>query len=96
VAQVVTPADPTEADQREVFTSLADQGQLPGRTFDDIRPSLTRELLGRHLGLRNALLDAMHRYHVVVNPRYAPVAFPVEIRLGEQVSAYVQLPLVER
>ena len=96
LTQAVDPVTPTEADQREVFDSLVDQGQLAGRKFEQIQVSLTAELLGRHLGLRNVLIDAVERYHVVVNPRYAPLSLPVEIQLGSQMSAYVMISLVKR
>jgi hypothetical protein len=88
----VTPIEPTEADQREVYESLTVNGQPIPNPFDEVRPFLTKESIGRPLALRTVFTDMLAAAKVTVNPRYAPLRYPVQVRVG-QVTGFVSLPL---
>ena len=81
-ATSVEPVEPTEADQREAFSSLRVQGNRIPNGFAQVRPYLTRETIGRQLALRGTLADLLADGDVVVNPKYAPVTYPVPIQIG--------------
>lgn len=97
LAATVAPADPTEAQQRDVYDSLVALGvNVP---FEEVRPSLTRDAIGREVELAGLLRSSIVRYHVVVNPRYAPLTYRIPVRIptpAGQVSAYVSVPLSGR
>ncbi len=93
LAGTVAPVEPSEAEQREVYDNLSYDGELPA--FDQVRQYLNREALGQELGLRGVLADGVQRFHVEVNPRYAPLAYQIPIQLG-QVSGYVSVPILSR
>lgn len=71
-------AQPTEADLRDMYARAVSAGLAePGR-YDDFAASIVGvDGLGEALAERNELADAARRYRVVVNPRYAPLEYPV-------------------
>jgi hypothetical protein len=92
IEQTVAPVDPTEADQREVYQNLTINGQPVTDPFENVQQFLTAETIGRSLGVRKVLSEQLDRSDVVVNPRYTPMRFPIEVRVG-QVPGVVYLPL---
>jgi hypothetical protein len=91
------PVQPSEAQQREVFTNLLVNGQSGVDDFERVRPLLTQDVIGAQLALRDALREAAVRYHVTVNPRYAPLAYPIKFVVaataGLTVSSSLAVPL---
>jgi hypothetical protein len=80
----VAPATPTEADVKAVYAGyrrLQEQsGQPGGYTEEELKAQIvTNESFRRGLGVRNELMAAAQRYGLVVNPRYAPLEFPLAI-----------------
>jgi hypothetical protein len=64
--------------------------------FEKVQPLLDSQHLGKELGLRGWLVTGVHRYHVVVNPKYASAGYPIAVTLSDsqadQVSAYLSVP----
>ena len=87
---------PTEADQRAAYLTLTDQNGPLKASFNEVRSSLTQELLGQRLGMRDLLVAGVHRYHVVVNPKYAPLDFRLTFQLGSAAEGYVAVPFETR
>jgi hypothetical protein len=90
--QTVTPVNPSEADQREVYKNLTVNGQPVTDPFENVQQYLTTETIGRSLGVRKVLSEHIDKSNVVVNPRYTPMRFPIEVRVG-QVPGVVYMPL---
>ena len=81
----LTPVDPTEAEQREVYSHVdAGGGQL--RPFEDVRDQLGKDAIGLPIALQRELKELVVAGKVQVNPRYAPVSFPVNVRLNGATS----------
>jgi hypothetical protein len=71
-----TAATPTDADFREMYKNLTDQGLTLG--YDQTKAQLQQVAsIGPGLGLRNALDDAIKRFGVQVNPVYGSVDYPL-------------------
>ena len=86
-----TVVEPTEADQREVYSHLSVGGrQLP--PFDEVRQYLTKESIGAELGLRTTLSDLLAAAKVQVNPLYTPLLYPIPVQIG-QVPGFILAPL---
>jgi hypothetical protein len=88
--KTVTPAEPTEADQRAVY-GLLDAGGRALPPFEEVRQYLTKESIGAQLALRSELSGLLKAANVQVNPRYAPLVFPIGVQIG-QVPGSVLLP----
>lgn len=88
----VAPIEPTEADQREVFNNLSVNGGKLEESFEEVKPYLTMEAIGGALAVRTTLQDAIKGADVTVNPRYAPLVYPVQLQIG-QVNGWVSIPL---
>jgi len=87
IAQTVTPVEPTEADQREVHSSLTVDGQRITNPFEDVRGRLTKETIGVPLAIRKALADEVAKSDVTVNPRYAPLVFPIQVTVSNAMGS---------
>lgn len=89
-----TAATPTDADFREMYKNLTDQGLTLG--YDQTKTQLQQvPAVGPGLGLRNALADAAKRYGVQVNPVYGSVDYPLVAISDSNGQAYplLYLPL---
>jgi hypothetical protein len=73
VRQAAAPAEPTEADKRELATVLLGAGA----TQSDVSRFLDSPQFKQSLGFRNALRDGAAKYKVSVSPRYAPARYEV-------------------
>jgi hypothetical protein len=99
LSQTVTPVQPTEADQREIFNALSFQGQQVSKSlkFEAVRDLLDQQQIGRGLAVRTLLNDAVTTYHVTVNPRYAPLRYLLQVsvadRSGAVANSLVAIPL---
>lgn len=87
----VEPAEPTEADQREVYDHLVADG-LTDSSFEEAQEVLTPALLGEWVGLRDLLRDVVDEAEVWVNPRYDPV-YRVPVPMGEGGGSWLGVPL---
>jgi hypothetical protein len=102
LSEQAAPVQPTEADQREVFAGLTYQGQLVSKfqKFESIRALLGQEQIGRGLAVRGLLNDAIAKYHVTVNPRYAPLQYLLKVSVADESGAVatslVAIPLGAR
>ncbi|GAA5178426.1 hypothetical protein GCM10023322_05640 [Rugosimonospora acidiphila] len=86
---------PTDSDLRSVYDAAVTAGILPANTFDQAKPQLQQvQGLPQDLAARNELVKAEGPAKVTVNPRYRPLAYPVE-RLSTQSGSFdsVLLPL---
>ncbi|MBT8227963.1 MAG: hypothetical protein HKP61_22810 [Dactylosporangium sp.] len=96
LAQAAPAVEPTEADQREAYTNLTAGGQPIAETFEAVRPYLTRQTIGQGIGLKQWLQESVDHYHVVVNPKYAPLEWNVSMWLSQTVETFVVVPLATR
>ncbi len=76
----VTPVEPSEADQREVYDRLVAAGQT-SVPFAEAQQVLTADVLGEAVAIRNLFREILDGVKVRVNPRYdavyqVPVEFP--------------------
>jgi len=86
----VEPEPPTEADQREVYEHLVAEG-LTTVPFEQAQPTLSEELIGQPVAMRNLLAEVLDRAGVRVSPDYDLVyQLPVPIGSGE---SWLELPL---
>jgi hypothetical protein len=88
----VAPAPPAEADQREVYDHLVDDG-LVSAPFAQVRPELDQQLLGQPVALRDRLAEAVSRAGVRLNPRY-DLVYRVPVPIGNAQS-WLGVPLGE-
>jgi hypothetical protein len=88
----VDAVPPSVADQREVYENLVAEG-LTTVPFDQAQPTLTQQLIGRPVAMRNLLAEVVERAGVRVRPDYHLVyQVPVPIGSGE---SWLALPLGE-
>ncbi|QSB14271.1 hypothetical protein JQS43_22615 [Natronosporangium hydrolyticum] len=86
----VTPAEPSEDDQREVYDGLVERG-LTSAPFEEAQEVLTAELMGQQVAMRDLLREALERAETRVRPDHDLVyQLPVTVGSGE---AYLALPL---
>lgn len=83
------PVAPTEADQREIYDDLIDQGMTG--SFEEAQQVLTVEQVGGSVALREAITGAADAADLHVNPRYQPV-WEVPVPLGN-VESTLAVPL---
>jgi hypothetical protein len=88
----VTPVEPTEADQRELYGHLTINGAPVTNTFDDAKKYLTKEVVGPRLALRSTLVELLKQADVVVNPLYAPLTYPIPVPV-QNATAIISVPL---
>jgi hypothetical protein len=90
----VRSVTPTEADYREIYQGLVQQG-VTG-TYDQVKPDLQQITdIGPALGLRQELADPIKRYNVQVNPVYGGTSFPLaSVTVNNQQGQRVALTLV--
>lgn len=86
----VEAVPPTEADQREVYDVLVDEG-LTTASFEQAQEVLTQDLMGRQVAMRNLLDQLVDDAQVRVHPDYDLVyRVPVPVGSGE---AWLAVPL---
>jgi hypothetical protein len=99
LSEQVTPVQPTEEDQREVYEGLTFQGQLVSKfqKFEAVRQLLDQEQIGRGLAVRGVFNEALAKYHVTVNPKYAPLRYLLKVNVSDQAgnvaTSLVAIPL---
>jgi hypothetical protein len=79
IAQLGGPQAPTDADKHEVYDAAVAAGEVPPGQYEQFKDRIDSPQLRAALGLRPLLRDGLHRYQVVVNPRYQPIG----LSLGE-------------
>lgn len=88
--QTIAPAEPTEADQREVYDRLVAAGQT-SVPFAEARQALTADVIGEAVAVRNLFREILAGVEVRVNPRYEAVyQVPVEFPGGQ---SWLAVPL---
>jgi hypothetical protein len=75
------PAQPTEADLRDVYNRLTAGGANPnGASFEQFAGSITQQdqqILAQNIGLRNDLGPEIAKLNTVVNPKYVAPELPL-------------------
>jgi hypothetical protein len=75
------PVAPTEADQREAYAHATVEDQPVSQPFEEVQQFFDEEALGRSLGLRKLLNEALAGADVTVNPRYdSTYRLPLQIQ----------------
>jgi hypothetical protein len=92
VRQPVQSVAPSEADQREAHSHSTSQGQPITDSFESVRQFFDEKALGKAVGVRNLLRDAVGQAHVSVNPRYGDLTYQVPVQIG-QVASWLAVPL---
>lgn len=91
----VKPAQPTQADLRDVYDRLTAGGaNLNGAPFAQFASGITpqdQQTLAQNIGLRNELKPQIDKLHTVVNPRYHAPELPL---VSAQGTDGKELPLV--
>jgi hypothetical protein len=89
------PAQPTQADLRDVFNRLTAGGANPnGASFQQFSAGISaqdRQTLAQNIGLRNDLQPLIARLNTVVNPKYTAPVLPLVSTQGVDGQ---ELPLV--
>ena len=89
------PAQPTEADLRDVYNRLTAGGANPnGASFEQFASSISQEdqqTLAQNIGLRNDLEPQIAKLNAVVNPKYTAPELPL---VSAQGADGRELPLV--
>jgi hypothetical protein len=81
LTQAAPSVAPTEADQREAYTHATIDRQPVSEPFEEVQRFFDEQALGRSLGLRKLLNEALAAADVTVNPRYdATYKLPVQIQ----------------
>jgi hypothetical protein len=94
----VKPVQPSDADFHDAYELLLSQQVVSAGTEAQIKPQLQQPQLSQAIGsgvaLRNELTAAMTRYNASVNPKFLPIAYPLQqINVGTSQPVLVQLPL---
>lgn len=96
LAEAAPVVEPTDADRHEVTETLTRQGEPANMPYEQVGAKVTSEQIGARLGLRNWVRDTVKHDHVVVNPKYAPLAFAVPVSLNAYYQASVTVTLATR
>jgi len=94
LAQTVTPVEPTEAEQRELYEHLTVNNAPVSNPFDDVKKYLTKEVVGPRLALRSTLVEMFKQADVVVNPLFAPLTYQIPVPV-QNATAVISVPLSE-
>ena len=94
VQQSVKSAVPTEADQREAHSHATVQGQPVTDAFEKVQQYFGEEQIGKAVGLRNLLNDAIGQADVSINPRYGDLIYQVPVQIG-QATSWLTVPLTK-
>jgi hypothetical protein len=79
--ETATSIAPSEADQREAYAHATVENQPVSQPFEQVQQFFDEEALGRSLGLRKLLNEALAAADVTVNPRYdATYRLPLQIQ----------------
>jgi hypothetical protein len=95
------PAQPTEADLRDVYNRLTAGGANPnGASFEQFAGSISQQdqqVLAQNIGLRNDLAPEIAKLSTVVNPKYTVPELPLVSAKGPdgQPLPLVVLPFVK-
>ncbi|GAB3139623.1 hypothetical protein GCM10027290_09120 [Micromonospora sonneratiae] len=95
VDRTAPSVEPTEADQREVYSHLTVQGVPISDSFESARPHLGQQQIGKAVGLRNLLRDALDEADVTVNPQYGNPSFRIPVQV-QPASSWLTVPLTDR
>jgi hypothetical protein len=88
-----TPQTPTEADMRLVYSRYVELAGEQADSYEGVRTELLRlPEYAQALGLRTELAAALDRYGLTINPRYAPLEFPL-YSLAQGQLLLVDMPL---
>lgn len=91
----IQPAQPTQADLRDVYTRLTKGGANPdGASFEQFTGGLAQQdqqTLAQNIGLRNKLEPEIGKLNATVNPRYKSPELPL---VSTKTSQDKVLPLV--
>jgi hypothetical protein len=96
------PAQPTEADLRDVYNRLTAAGAIPkGASFEQFAGSISttdQQTLAQNIGLRNDLQPEIAKLNTVVNPKYTVPELPLVSAQGPdgQALPLVVLPFAKR
>jgi hypothetical protein len=92
VMQNAAPVAPTDADLRDLYDRAKVAGLVQaGQTFEAVKPQIDSPQLRSALGARKLLTDGVKKYHVTVNPRYAPAEWPLLRFTGDKPAVVVPL-----
>jgi hypothetical protein len=95
VGAAAKPAQPTEADLRDVYNRLTAGGANPnGASFEQFSTGISaqdRQTLAQNIGLRNDLQPQIAKLNTVVNPKYSAPELPL---VSTQGADGQELPLV--
>jgi hypothetical protein len=87
---------PSDADLRPAYDNAVAAGVAPANDFNAVKPTLLQvQGLAQYIAVRADLVKAESKARITVNPRYAPLAFPIETlqtQTGETFVA-VSVPL---
>jgi hypothetical protein len=79
--EAATSIAPTEADQREAYAHATVENQPVSQPFEQVQQFFDEQALGRSLGLRKMLNEALAAADVTVNPRYeSTYRLPLQIQ----------------
>jgi hypothetical protein len=101
LATKLKPAEPSDADLREVYDRAVAFDQkngtsiLQGQSFENLKDAIAANTsISTGIILRNALRDAVKQADIVVNPRYLPVEYAVtELQTGSGQRPFVAVAL---
>ncbi|GIF19304.1 hypothetical protein BJ973_006349 [Actinoplanes tereljensis] len=77
---VKNPPASTDADLREVYDVLSENGQVEGYSFDQFKQSLpdsNKQLVQTATAVRQEIAEITAPMNITVNPRYQPLGIPV-------------------
>ncbi|QSB14272.1 hypothetical protein JQS43_22620 [Natronosporangium hydrolyticum] len=73
------PAEPTEADKREVYDNLVAEGHTQ-EPYESVQQVLTAEVLAEPVAMRNLFEEIVNGVEITLNPRY-DLQFRIEVQL---------------
>jgi hypothetical protein len=87
-------AQPSDAELRDVYDRAVAKGLAAPGTFDQVKPQLLQvNGLPQDISARNELASSAAHAGVTVNPRYAPLEFPVETLSTQDGRSFVAVAL---
>jgi hypothetical protein len=87
---------PTDADLRVAYDNAVAAGVAPPNDFNAVKPTFLQvEGLAQYVSVRTDLAKSASQAGITINPRYAPLAFPLMILQSQtgQTFVAVSLPL---
>jgi hypothetical protein len=77
----VSPGEPTEEDQREVYENIRVDGQPVDVPFEDVQQFLTADVLAIPIGIRDLMVTMLEEVEVRVQPGYE-LEYQVPVSIG--------------